>query len=113
MSKRVDILLLKDIVESCDKIFRYTQNLSFSDFNDNSMVIDAVIRNFEIIGEASNQLSESFKNSHSDIEWYRLSGMRNRIIHGYFGVDLEIVWSIIQNDLGVLKDRISILINLQ
>lgn len=111
MSKRVDVLLLKDIVESCDKIFLYTQNLSLEEFKNNSMVVDAVIRNFEIIGEAANQLTEAFKNSHSEIEWYRLSGMRNRIIHGYFGVDLEIVWSTIENDLEILKNKITGLIS--
>lgn len=111
MSKRINKLLLNDIIESCDKIFRYTHNLTFNDFKENSLVVDAVIRNFEIIGEASIQLEETFKNFHPDIEWHRLSGMRNRIIHGYFGVDLEIVWSTIENDLDALRNKVNKLMN--
>lgn len=67
---------------------------------------DAVIRNFEIIGEASNRLSDEFKNKHSTIDWFRIIGFRNRIVHDYMGIDYQIVWNIIQNDLEKLTNQI-------
>ena len=94
MSKRQAELLIEDILESANKIISYTLNLSFEEFTENSMVIDAVIRNFEIIGEAANRLPESFKDNHSNIDWHRIRGFRNRIVHGYFGIDYSIVWQI-------------------
>lgn len=102
MSKRSDDLLLNDILESITKIKLYTSNLNFDSFINDSKTVDAVIRNFEIIGEASNRLSEVFKESNVEIDWFRIIGFRNRIVHDYVGIDFEIVWSIIQNDLDSL-----------
>lgn len=94
MSKRDDKLLLDDIIDSIDKIQRYTNNLTFSDFVSDPKTIDAVIRNFEIIGEGVNRLSDSFKEKYPEIDWYKIRGFRNRIVHDYFGIDYEIVWTI-------------------
>lgn len=94
MSKRDPILLVEDIVDSGNKILEYTNNLSFEDFTADSKTIDAVIRNFEIIGEAANRLPEDFKDKHSGIDWHRIRGFRNRIVHDYFGIDYAIVWEI-------------------
>jgi uncharacterized protein with HEPN domain len=102
MSKRSDDLLLNDILESITKIKLYTSNLNFDSFINDSKTVDAVIRNFEIIGEASNRLSEVFKENNVEIDWFRIIGFRNRIVHDYMGIDFEIVWLIIQNDLGSL-----------
>jgi uncharacterized protein with HEPN domain len=102
MSKRSDDLLLNDILESINKIKLYTSNLNFDSFINDSKTVDAVIRNFEIIGEASNRLSEVFKENNVEIDWFRIIGFRNRIVHDYVGIDFEIVWSIIQNDLDSL-----------
>jgi len=102
MSKRSDDLLLNDILESITKIKLYTSNLNFDSFINDSKTVDAVIRNFEIIGEASNRLSEVFKENNLEIDWFRIIGFRNRIVHDYVGIDFEIVWSIIQNDLDSL-----------
>jgi uncharacterized protein with HEPN domain len=102
MSKRSDDLLLNDILESITKIKLYTSNLNFDSFINDSKTVDAVIRNFEIIGEASNRLSEVFKENNVEIDWFRIIGFRNRIVHDYVGIDFEIVWSIIQNDLDSL-----------
>lgn len=68
--------------------------MSFDEFLSDPKTIDAVIRNFEIIGEAANRLPESFKDQHTDIDWHRIRGFRNRIIHDYMGIDYEIVWEI-------------------
>lgn len=94
MSKRHTGLLIEDILDSADKILSYTSNLNFEEFTNNSMVVDAVIRNFEIIGEAANRLPEDFKENYSDIDWHRIRGFRNRIVHNYFGIDYSIVWLI-------------------
>jgi uncharacterized protein with HEPN domain len=94
MSKREPHLLIEDIIESGTKILNYTHGLSFDEFINDSKTIDAVIRNFEIIGEAANRLPEEFKANHTSIDWQRIRGFRNRIIHDYFGIDHSIVWEI-------------------
>jgi len=94
MPKRTPKLLVEDILESCNKIMDYTDGLSFEEFSADPKTVDAVIRNFEIIGEAANRLPEEFKNLHPDIDWFRIKGFRNRIVHDYFGIDYSIVWQI-------------------
>jgi uncharacterized protein with HEPN domain len=97
MSKRNLILLLNDIIESGETIIEYTKNmLVFEDFISDRKTIDAVIRNFEIIGEAANRLPADFKNKYNSIDWNRIRGFRNRIVHHYFGIDYEIVWRILK-----------------
>jgi uncharacterized protein with HEPN domain len=94
MSNRNTNLLLNDIIESGEKILHYVQGLSYDQFLNDDKTIDAVIRNFEIIGEAANRLPDDFKESHQEIDWYRIRGFRNRIVHHYFGVDYDILWQI-------------------
>lgn len=84
MSKREPSLLVEDIIESAEKILLYTNNLTFEQFSNDGKTIDAVIRNFEIIGEAANRLPDEFKDKHSDIDWHRIRGFRYRIVHDYF-----------------------------
>lgn len=104
MSKRDHLLLIEDMLEACKKIGRYTQGHNLDSFSNDEKTIDAVIRNFEIIGEAANRIDEKFRSQHPEIEWNRLRGFRNRIVHEYFGIDIEIVWSIIQNYLTELTN---------
>lgn len=99
MSKRSNTILLDDIKESCEKIFSYTDGYSYEQFESDSKTIDAVIRNFEIIGEAANRLSEDLKDRYPEVDWHKIRGFRNRIVHDYAGVDLEIVWKIINDYL--------------
>jgi uncharacterized protein with HEPN domain len=106
MSKRDPLLLIDDIIESIEKIKRYTGELDYSEFVKDEKTKDAVIRNFEIIGEAANRLSSDFHQRHDEIEWNRIRGFRNRIVHHYFGIDYEIVWSIIENDLDMLYKKL-------
>ncbi|MBC8046567.1 MAG: DUF86 domain-containing protein [Fimbriimonadaceae bacterium] len=94
MSKREPFLLVEDIIDSANKILDYTHSLSFEEFTSDSKTIDAVIRNFEIIGEAANRLPDDFKDKHTNIDWHRIRGFRNRIVHDYFGIDYSIVWEI-------------------
>ena len=84
MSKREDRLLIEDILDSAKKISDYSSDLTLTTFLQDSKTLDAVIRNFEIIGEASSRLSEDFKQAHPNIDWVRIRGFRNRIVHDYF-----------------------------
>ncbi len=110
MSNRDLILLLEDMLESALKIKRYTANLDFESFINDEKTIDAVVRNFEIIGEAANRTDPDFSTINPEIEWKRIRGFRNRIVHDYFGIDYEIVWTIVENDIEELIDQIEILI---
>ena len=94
MSERSPFLLLDDLITSGQKILEYTYNLSYNQFLSDEKTIDAVIRNFEIIVEVVNRLPDEFKKKHSEIDWHRIRGFRNRIVHDYFGIDYEIVWEI-------------------
>ena len=99
-------LLIEDIIKSAEKILKYTTGVTFEEFEINDLLIDAVIRNFEIIGEAANRLPEDFKEKHNHIEWYRIRGFRNRIVHDYAGVDNSIVWSIIEEFVPIIIDSL-------
>jgi uncharacterized protein with HEPN domain len=94
MSKRNPALLINDILDSCNKILQYTSSMSFEEFLKDSKTIDAVIRNFEIIGEAANRLPDEFKEEYPSIDWHKIRGFRNRIVHDYMGIDFSIVWDI-------------------
>jgi uncharacterized protein with HEPN domain len=107
MSKRPTHLLLNDICESIDRTQEYTEGMSLEDFSNHRMAIDAVTRNLEIMGEAANRLPDEFKEEHSDVEWYKIVGLRHRIVHEYFGVDLEIIWQILRKDLPQLRRSLS------
>ena len=106
MSRRSDDLLVMDILESIEKIFQYTSGIEESAFVQNSEKTDAVIRNIEVIGEASGNLSEEFQSRHPEIPWSQIVAMRNRLIHGYFGVSLPTIWLVVCSDLPVLYSQI-------
>jgi uncharacterized protein with HEPN domain len=80
--------------------------MSFETFQSDSKTIDAVIRNFEIIGEAANRLPENFKENYPDIDWFKIRGFRNRIVHDYMGIDFEIVWLIREQFLPELIKKL-------
>jgi uncharacterized protein with HEPN domain len=107
MSKRPINLLLNDIRQAIDRIEQYIKNLSFDAFSDDQKSVDAVVRNLEIIGEVANRLPDEFKEKYSEIEWYKVVGLRHRIVHEYFGIDLEIIWQILQKDLPELRQKIT------
>lgn len=111
MSKKSSDLLLLDMKEAAEKILKYTQGLSFEGFLADDKTIDAVVRNFEIIGEASLRIDEDFRLENPQIEWKKLRGFRNRIVHDYFGIDYEIVWSILTQDLEELVFQLDQLLN--
>ena len=107
MSRRAVPLLLEDIWEAVEKIERYVSGFDHDAFVRDDKTIDSVVRNLEIIGEAASRLPQNFKMQHSEIEWPKIIGLRHRIVHDYFNIDVEIVWEILQTDLPVFKSRIS------
>ncbi|MBI4026057.1 MAG: DUF86 domain-containing protein [Verrucomicrobia bacterium] len=103
MSKRLPELFLQDIREAIGKIERFTQGLDQEKFKVDEKTVDAVVRNLEIIGEAARHLAGDFATKHPQIQWRKIVGLRNRIVHDYFGLDLEIIWEIVCSDLPGLK----------
>lgn len=103
MSKRKTSEFLGDILESIKRIEGYTKGVSFQELFKNTLIQDAVIRNMEIIGEAVKNIPGEFKKKHNEIEWKKVAGMRDKIIHFYFGVNWEIVWDVIRHKLPGLK----------
>ncbi|RYU90865.1 DUF86 domain-containing protein [Mucilaginibacter terrigena] len=111
MSKRTPELLLGDILDSAEKIISYTDTLTFDDFSLDSKTIDAVVRNIEIIGEASNRLPDEFKDASPGIDWHKIRGLRNRIAHEYFGMNYAIIWSVKEDYLPGLIKQVKLLLN--
>lgn len=107
MSERHWRLFLEDILECIRKIQEYAANMEFEDFLKDTKTQDAVVRNLEIIGEASKHIPAVIKGKYHEIEWDKIAGLRNRIIHDYLGVDMNIVWEIKEQNLPSLKEQIS------
>ena len=101
-----DTVFLKHILDAINLIEEYLKDKSYEEFKDNRMLQDAVIREIEIIGEAAKNLSKEFRNKHSDIPWRQIAGMRDKLIHGYFGVDLDAIWDTATMDVPSLKERL-------
>ncbi|OFX32211.1 MAG: hypothetical protein A2X08_08275 [Bacteroidetes bacterium GWA2_32_17] len=101
-----DKVRLQHILEAIIEIEKYLQNTDFPDFMENSMMRFASIKQMEIIGEASNHISDETKSKFSQIEWTQIVGMRNIFVHEYFGVDSTLIWEIIKNDLPDLKNKV-------
>jgi len=95
-----------DILDAISAIRDFTQSLSRGDFGHDRKTVDAVLRNLEVIGEAVKQLSAEVCSAHPDVEWQKIAGLRDILIHAYFGVDLDIVWDVVSNKLPTLERRI-------
>lgn len=104
--KRDYVLFIEDIVKMIEKIERYTQGKSFEDFSKDEMAIDAIIRNFEIIGEAASNIPKEIQEKYPYVEWKEMIGFRNVIIHNYFGINLKTVWNTVKNNIPLLKEHI-------
>jgi uncharacterized protein with HEPN domain len=106
MSERTPGIFLDDILLAIAKIDDYTAKLTEAEFKQKDIVIDAVLRNLEVIGEAAKNIPETLRQQHPHIPWQRIVGLRNVVIHAYFNVDLDIVWQIIQVNLPTVKGDI-------
>lgn len=96
-------LYIDDILDAIQKIERYTEMLSFDEFSKDSKTIDAVVRNFEILGEAAKHIPDEARKKYPDVPWKEMAGMRDKLSHEYFGVNLGIVWKTIKTRLPEVK----------
>lgn len=104
--EREYIHFLEDILLSMQRIQEYIAGLEFQHFKQDYKTVDAVVRNFEIIGEASKNISVEIKSKYSSIPWEEMYRLRNRVSHEYFGIDYEIIWDIATNYLPQNKSEI-------
>jgi uncharacterized protein with HEPN domain len=104
--RRDYILFIEDILTCIEKIERYTSNVSFEGFSRNDMAVDAVIRNFETIGEAVKKIPKETKKKYIGVEWKEAAGFRDVLIHDYFGIDIEAVWDTVRNNIPPFKKQI-------
>lgn len=103
---RDDCIYLRDIIESIELIFSYMEEYTEYEFSQSLLLQDAVYRRFEIIGEASNNLSDAFRQQHSEIEWRLMRAMRNKLAHEYFGISSQTVYNTIQQNLPILLPKL-------
>ena len=103
MSKREDTAVIQDMKESIDRIVSYTSKMEYDDFLQDYKTQDAVVRNIEILGEAAKLLSDETKEKYPNVPWKDIAGTRDKLIHDYFGVNIDIVWDIAKNEIPSLS----------
>ncbi len=106
MSSRAWQFRIQDILKAIENIEQYIAGLTMTQFMKNQLIIDAVVRNFEIIGEASRHIPSSIRRVHPTIPWEQMNGMRNLLIHEYFGVDVKTVWHTAKGHLPTLRQQL-------
>ena len=97
---------LDDILDGVEKINRYTGEMTYEEFVGDSKTVDAVLRNFEVIGEAAKNVPDEIRQEYDDVPWAEMAGMRDKLIHGYATVELQIVWTTIQEEIPRVKTQI-------
>ena len=109
--KRPVSLLLFDIIESIEKIEKYSRNMTFDQLMEDELTRDAIIRNIQIIGEASKHIPETVVTTHPEVDWKGIAGVRDIVTHRYFRVDWHLLWTSIREELPPLKSQIRHLMN--
>ena len=103
-------LYLHDMIDFAHRVLAYTHGLDQTSFVANSLVRDATLRNLELIGEAATRIPDEVRQAHPDIPWRMIIAMRNRLIHGYLGVDDDTLWSIVHDDVAPLREALTTLL---
>ncbi len=106
-----DKVRLQHILDAISEIETYTENVDFAQFSSNSMLFNACIRQLEIVGEAVNRLSDDLIANNPDVEWRKVTGLRNMLIHEYFGIDDKLIWAIIHKNIPDLKNKVSVIVS--
>jgi len=104
--KKDDTVYLHHILDAIQRIQTYTRDVSKEKYLQDGLLQDGVVRQLEIIGEASTNLSEEFQERHSEVPWGQIIGLRNQIVHAYFDINLDITWDIVHGDIPELKRQI-------
>lgn len=112
-SSRNWTLRIQDILKSIETIAQFLEGVTLAEFRKNRLIIDAVVRNFDIIGEASNHIPKTIQNQYSDIPWRDIVGMRNILIHEYFDMESDVVWYTAKRHLPKLKEQLVSIKHLQ
>ena len=111
--RKDDSVYLRHVLDAICRIEEYTRDITYRDFLNNHLRQDAVIRQIEVIGEAVKKLSSELKKAHPEVPWKDVAGMRDKLIHDYFGVDLDAVWDTGEKDIPRLKDKIRAIVETQ
>jgi uncharacterized protein with HEPN domain len=109
MSEREWRFYVRDMIGFCEKVLAYTHGLQQEQFEADAMRFDATMRNLEMIGEAASQIPQDVRIAHPTVPWRMLIATRNQLIHGYLGLDNDILWSIVQTDVPVLLQQLQTL----
>ncbi len=110
-NERRDLDYLRDIEDAIKRIQEYTRNLTWQEYIQDHKTQDAVVQNLQVIGEATKKLSNEFRQNTPEIHWKAMMGTRDRLLHHYFGVNQEIVWQIVQQDIPGLRHQIEKIIS--
>lgn len=101
-----DQKIILKIINYIDSILKYTNNIDYTEFRNNSMMVEACVFNLSQIGELVNKLSKDYVSRYPEIPWFKMKGLRNRIVHDYEGVNLNLIWEIIDMDLKILREQL-------
>ena len=99
---------VEDIIEAAEKIQRFTDKMTFETFERDEKTVDAVLRNIEVIGEAAKNVPDDVRSEHDAVPWAEMAGMRDKLIHGYATIELEIVWQTVENDIPTLIPKLEV-----
>ncbi|MBS4218318.1 DUF86 domain-containing protein [Bacillus sp. FJAT-49711] len=99
-------VFLEDILSASVKVEKFTKGLVYDDFIDNDLIADAVIKNILVIGEATKNIPVEIRKMNPQVEWRKMAGMRDMMIHGYFTINYRIVWDVVQNKIPILRQQV-------